>query len=375
MAAGSPRRTLARTFDDSMANPSASSTEYALSRWLFLRLLGVVYLVAFGSLAVQITGLVGAPGFMPAGAFLEWARSVYGPDAYRFLPTIFWLGAGDAALRVAAWSGILLALLVVGGVASRAALALLWALYLSLSVAGQDFLSFQWDALLLEAGLLATLWAPPGWRPRREAPPPSAAIRWLLVFLVFKLMFLSGATKLLEWRSHVAPAHSPGLPLRDPAAPDLDRVVCPSAPRPGPSGCDGGDVSDRARRPLASVRAGAPPLPQVCRSRRPRVAAGGDRAHGELRILQPAGGRTVHPGARRRAPPQGFVRLRAGSGRRLATRGGGSALLVAPAFFFSALAFLGGARRGGAHAAMGAPAPMAGSRRSGRSTATDCSGS
>lgn len=36
----------------------------------------------------------------------------------------------------------------------------LWALYLSLVQAGQSFLSFQWDILLLEAGALAVLYAP-----------------------------------------------------------------------------------------------------------------------------------------------------------------------------------------------------------------------
>lgn len=42
---------------------------YLLSRWLFLRLLGLVYLIAFASLAVQITGLVGEHGLLPAGPF------------------------------------------------------------------------------------------------------------------------------------------------------------------------------------------------------------------------------------------------------------------------------------------------------------------
>ncbi len=52
---------------------------YLVSRWLFLRLLGVVYLIAFAFLALQITGLVGEHGILPAGQFLEWARSIYGP--------------------------------------------------------------------------------------------------------------------------------------------------------------------------------------------------------------------------------------------------------------------------------------------------------
>jgi hypothetical protein len=183
---------------------------YRIARRLFLRLIGVVYVIAFASLALQVTGLVGRRGILPAGAFLEWAHGTYGRAAYQLLPTVFWLGAGDTALRLAAWGGAVLGALVVLGAAPRLVLALLWLLYLSLSVVGQEFLSFQWDALLLEAGLLACLWAPPGWLPRRAAtqPAPSEAVRWALVFLVFKLMFLSGATKLLSgdptWRNLTA---------------------------------------------------------------------------------------------------------------------------------------------------------------------------
>src|SRR5947208_17043898 len=81
---------------------------YLLSRWLFLRLLGAVYLVAFASLAVQITGLVGEHGIMPAGPYLEWAHSLYGSDAYRLLPTVFWLDRSDLALRVVTWGGAVL---------------------------------------------------------------------------------------------------------------------------------------------------------------------------------------------------------------------------------------------------------------------------
>jgi hypothetical protein len=181
---------------------------YLLSRWLFLRLLGAVYLVAFASLAVQITGLVGEHGIMPVGPFLEWARSVHGPGVYRLLPTVFWLDWSDLALRVVTWSGAVLSLLLILGLAPLALLLVLWVLYLSLTVVGQDFLSFQWDVLLLEAGLLAVLWAPAQWRSRRRERAPSPVARWLLVLLQFKLMFLSGLTKLLSgdptWRHATA---------------------------------------------------------------------------------------------------------------------------------------------------------------------------
>jgi len=181
-----------------MLVPEEEPPGHYLTRWLFLRLLGVVYLVAFASLAVQITGLVGEHGLLPAGEFLAWAHSNYASDAFWMLPTVFWIGSGDLALQTVTWSGVLLSLLLVVGVAPWVVLALLWALYLSLTVAGQAFLSFQWDALLLETGLLALLWAPIEWRPSVRERAPARLPRWLLIFLLFKLMFLSGLTKLLS---------------------------------------------------------------------------------------------------------------------------------------------------------------------------------
>jgi len=175
---------------------------------------------------VQVQGLVGERGILPAARYLDWAHSVYGTEAYRLLPTLFWLDASDTALRMMAWTGAALGFLLLVGVRPRLLLSLLWLLYLSLAVAGQDFLSFQWDALLLETGLLAALWAPRVF-PRRAPPAPvllfpqpsDPADAWddapafdparlLLVFLLFKLMFLSGATKLLSgdptWRHATA---------------------------------------------------------------------------------------------------------------------------------------------------------------------------
>ncbi len=182
---------------------------YVLSRWLFLRLLGVVYLVAFVSLAVQITGLVGERGVLPARAFLERAHALYGSEAYRLFPSLCWLGASDGVLRTLAWGGAALALLLVAGVAQVAVLALLWLVYLSLSVVGQEFLWFQWDALLLETGLLAILYAPLQWLPSLERErEPSTVARWLVWALLFKLVFLSGVTKLASgdptWRDLTA---------------------------------------------------------------------------------------------------------------------------------------------------------------------------
>src|SRR5260370_635749 len=76
---------------------------YARSRWLFLRLVGLVYLTAFLSLGVQVSGLVGPHGILPAGAFLDQAHATYGSAAYRLIPTLCWFGAGDGMLRALCW--------------------------------------------------------------------------------------------------------------------------------------------------------------------------------------------------------------------------------------------------------------------------------
>jgi hypothetical protein len=175
------------------------SVTFVRSRWLFLRLLGLVYLVAFLSLAVQITGLVGDHGILPAREFLDRAHELYGWRAYGLLPTLAWVSPGDAFLSLLCWSGVLISLLLAGGFVPAAAAALLWILYLSLTTAGQTFLQFQWDALLLEAGLLAILYAPVSLRSRLafDSEPP-AVVRWAVWSLAFKLTFLSGITKILS---------------------------------------------------------------------------------------------------------------------------------------------------------------------------------
>src|SRR5712691_5969441 len=172
---------------------------YALSRWVFLRALGVIYLIAFLSLWVQVKGLIGSQGILPAAQYLQALRVHVGPERYRLAPTLLWLGAGDAALGLACAVGAVAAVLLICDVAPVACLALLWGLYLSLVTVGRDFLSFQWDVLLLEAGFLAIFLAPGHLLPGRSgAPPVSATVLFLLWWLLFRLTFQSGIVK-LSW--------------------------------------------------------------------------------------------------------------------------------------------------------------------------------
>ena len=185
---------------------------FALSRDLFLRLLGLVYLVAFASLAPQILGLIGADGLLPAAGYLDRAHELWGAAAYYRLPTLLWLGSSDSFLVGVCWVGMALSVAAMAGIVPRAVFPALWICYLALVVAGQDFLAFQWDVLLLETGLLAAVYSPAGLRvPLGAGHEPRAAGRWLVWGLAFKLTFLSGVTKLLSgdatWRNLTALAY------------------------------------------------------------------------------------------------------------------------------------------------------------------------
>jgi len=181
---------------------------YHAASALFLRLLGLCYLAAFLSLWVQVDGLVGSRGILPVASFLDWVRSQTGTERYWLLPTLAWIWQGDAGLHALCAAGVVASLAMIAGVLPAAAAFLAWILYLSLDVAGQIFLEFQWDLLLLEAGLLALFLAPPRrWLVKSGLEAPRLSL-FLLRWLLFRLIFSSGIVKLTSgdpaWRSLTA---------------------------------------------------------------------------------------------------------------------------------------------------------------------------
>jgi hypothetical protein len=173
-------------------------------RDLFLRLLGVIFFVAFLSLLAQASLLVGAEGLLPADRYLAALRR---SGDVLSAPTLFWIDCSDGALRAAAIAGMVLSFGLILNLAPRLCLFALWALYLSFVTIGQDFLSFQWDNLLLESAFFALFITPGGLRPR-AAPPPHPIGIFLMRWLVFRLNFESGVAKLLTgdptWRDLTA---------------------------------------------------------------------------------------------------------------------------------------------------------------------------
>lgn len=159
---------------------------YARVEWIFLRVLALIYLVAFSSFGVQIQGLIGSRGILPAGRYLEAVSAAYGARSYWMLPGVFWLAHGDVFLRGVCIAGGAISVVLLFGYLERVSLVLLYILYLSLCTAGQDFMSFQWDMLLLETGFLAIFLG------------SSKVVVLLFRWLLFRLTFLSGAVKLLS---------------------------------------------------------------------------------------------------------------------------------------------------------------------------------
>ena len=158
---------------------------YRLVSALFLRLLGVIYLIAFASLGVQIEGLAGSQGIIPISARLAGIAAQTGPERYLQLPTLFWLNASDPALISATLLGGLAAVFILFNRYTRPALLCAFVLYLSLFHATHPFLNFQWDTLLLESGFLALF-----------LTPNSRVVILLFRWLLFRLRFMSGLSKL-----------------------------------------------------------------------------------------------------------------------------------------------------------------------------------
>ncbi len=178
------RRTLAYWVTRIAFGTRIEPTRFETTQWIFLRLLAIVYAIAFLSLSGQITGLIGARGILPLRDFMDVVQKTLGAQRFFVMPTVFWWSSSDQALTAVCWAGVAFSILLFFGRIQRLALVALFVLYLSLSVSGQDFLQFQWDSLLLETGFLAIFLG------------RAQIVVWMFRWLVFRLMFMSGSVKL-----------------------------------------------------------------------------------------------------------------------------------------------------------------------------------
>lgn len=175
---------------------------YYATRWIFLRVMGLVWAIAFGSFWWQAMGLIGSEGLLPADTYMENIGASLEMEAHPVrgfikYPTLLHFAASDLAIHAICGVGLVAGLLLMVGFLPQLAALACWLAYLSLFQAARDFLGFQWDTLLLEAGFLTIFFAPCVVRPRSDqGSVPSLAMLWLLRILCARLMLSSGLSKL-----------------------------------------------------------------------------------------------------------------------------------------------------------------------------------
>ena len=189
-------RELAYWFTRLFIGKRLAPSSYKSLRWVFFRLLGLVYFLAILSFGVQMAGLIGSEGILPAQQFFDTVLERVGTGGYLLLPSLFWISASNVFLNLVFIVGLISSILLLIGVFERTNLVVLFIVYLSLVSAGQLFMSYQWDAFLLEIGFLAILFS------------FATSVIWLFRFLLFKFVILSGIGKFFSggptWQNFTA---------------------------------------------------------------------------------------------------------------------------------------------------------------------------
>ena len=176
-------------------------TSYRISGYVFPRLIGLIFVFAFLSLWSQIDGLAGSQGILPVEAHLTAVKESFTAagrpwSAWWSVPSLLWFGSSDFMLHVWLAVGTAASVALVLGLLPAVSAFTAWICYLSFASAVPVFLNFQWDALLLEAGLLLVFYVPWSLRAPCGASDPPRAARLLVWWLLFRLMFESGVVKL-----------------------------------------------------------------------------------------------------------------------------------------------------------------------------------
>jgi Lipase maturation factor len=192
-----------------VAGALSNPPTYWLTRFLILRLLGVIYAVAFLIAINEIIPLIGSDGLLPVGIFQKRVGDALGSTGAGFmrLPSLFWFVHSDASLLAAAWIGFVLSCVVVAGYANAPLLTVLWFLYMSFVHVGQEWYGYGWEIQLTETGFLSIFLCPLlDMRPFPKHAPPFPVIS-LFRWLIFRMMLGSGLIKIRGdeiWRNGTA---------------------------------------------------------------------------------------------------------------------------------------------------------------------------
>ncbi|MDG0817780.1 lipase maturation factor family protein [Bdellovibrio svalbardensis] len=173
------------------------AVHYEVASWFLSKSLALSYFIAFLSLLPQVLGLYGRQGILSIDHLLYLLDSEMGSERFFHMPSLFWILSSDSAIRFVCFLGMFAASLAFLGFSQSWMFLICWLCYLSFVSCGQNFLSYQWDSLLLEFGFLGLFMAP--WRfewvpfGAHVLNPIILVLCWLLLF---KLMLSSGVVKL-----------------------------------------------------------------------------------------------------------------------------------------------------------------------------------
>ena len=184
--------------------PKRRPATFFLTRFVLLRLLGLVYGVAFLVAAQQNLALMGHDGLTPIDQPVQelvTAKLQAENPLSRWwdFPTIYQWSPTDQCLQWLAWTGVAISAVVLAGFANSILLCALWFLYLSIvtAAAGTPWYGYGWEFQLLETGFIAIFLCPLfDGQPFSRRPPPVVTI-WLYRWFIFRIMLGAG---LIKWR-------------------------------------------------------------------------------------------------------------------------------------------------------------------------------
>lgn len=184
---------------------SVAPSTYVFSSWLVPRLVGAIGLVSVVSLMYQADGLIGHNGILPMEQYfsaVETALKRSDPETNPFwkLPAVFWWWRSDVALGVVFSVATVAAMAMMLGRLVPVAAVVFWVAYLSIAAAGQVFLGFQWDSLLLQTAFIMIFYGAWRWRDELKTHAnPNFLARWMVWLTVLLLMLESGVVKLQSY--------------------------------------------------------------------------------------------------------------------------------------------------------------------------------
>ena len=152
-------------------NKECVSNRILISRIIYLRFLGLIYLLSFISLYSQIQGLWGNSGILPTNLFLSKIRNNNsGYNHIILYPTIAWFLDLDNNsyqvenfLYILCLFGIIISLLIIFQYSfffNALGFSILWYIHYNFYFLGQIFMKLSWDELLLEIGFISIFFSP-----------------------------------------------------------------------------------------------------------------------------------------------------------------------------------------------------------------------